>query len=97
MSAKGKNDRVVFSEGNYEKTIKKYALKSGAKTGISAFALRHSFATHPLEQETSLGYIRELLGHSGNKTAERLTHVCGWFLQKITSQLDKILNYNNLK
>ena len=53
-------------------------------------SLRHSLATHLLENETDLQYIQELLGHKSSKTTEIYTDVSNRDLNKIKSPLDML-------
>ena len=64
------------------------AQKVGINKKVSIHSLRHSFATHLLENGTDLRYIQELLGHKSSQTTEIYTHVTKFDLKRIQSPLD---------
>jgi len=73
-----------------EKVFENACKIAGIKKKVSIHCLRHSFATHLLENGTDIRYIQELLGHASSRTTEIYTHVAKRDFLKITSPLDKI-------
>jgi len=77
-----------YSATSVANILKKAALKAGIVKNVTPHMLRHSFATHLLEQGTDLRYIQELLGHNSSKTTEIYTHVSKRAIDKIKNPVD---------
>ncbi len=77
-----------YSATSVANILKKAAKKAGIRKTVTPHMLRHSFATHLLEQGTDLRYIQELLGHNSSKTTEIYTHVSKKAIDKIKNPID---------
>lgn len=85
-----KENPVPYSDRSIQAILKNAAKKAGIKKEITVHTLRHSFATHLLEQGVDLRYIQELLGHASSKTTEIYTHVTTKAFKNLKSPLDNL-------
>lgn len=68
--------------------VKKAAIRAGIKSKVSPHILRHSFASHLLEDGVDIRQIQSLLGHNSIKTTEIYTHVSTKQIKLIKNLLD---------
>jgi site-specific recombinase XerD len=66
------------------------AQAAGIKKRVSPHTLRHSFATHLLEQDTDIRVIQVLLGHAKLDTTALYTRVANTTIRTVTSPLDRL-------
>lgn len=83
-------DGGQYSVRSIQQIMQQAARKAGIKKKVSVHTLRHSFATHLLEQGTDLRYIQSLLGHESSKTTEIYTHITTKGFDQIVSPLDNL-------
>ena len=94
MALRDKNDFVFASERGgrltersaqmvFEKALKKCNINKET----TFHSLRHSFATHLLENGVDVRYVQELLGHQNIRTTQLYTKVTNPSLKKIKSPL----------
>lgn len=79
-----------LSDRSAQMVLKKAAQRVGITRRVTIHTLRHSFATHLLENGTDLRYIQSLLGHSSPKTTQVYTHITTRGFDQIQNPLDKL-------
>ena len=80
-----------YSAESIRQFIKRNCKTANINKVVTPHTLRHSYATHLLENGTDIRYIQSLLGHSRPETTMIYTHVQRKDLMKITNPLDTIV------
>jgi len=78
-------------ESGLQKAVKRAAKNAGIQKQVGCHTLRHSFATHMLENGVNIRVLQDLLGHADIKTTEIYTHVMKKDIDCLKSPLDKLL------
>lgn len=81
-----------YSVTSMSNILKYMAIAAGIKRNVHLHMLRHSFATHLLEDGKDIRYVQELLGHSSIKTTERYTHIISDALTTVKSPFDRMVS-----
>lgn len=86
----GQDKKSQYDENSLSSVLKQTLEKCKINKPVSLHWLRHSYATHLLENGTDLRYIQEILGHSSSRTTEIYTHVSNRNIQRISSPFDNL-------
>ena len=84
-----------YSPDTFSRTFKKILHKTNINKKLSCHSLRHSWATHMLEEGTNLRYLQVLLGHNSIATTAIYTHLIDFRKIEIKSPLDLIADKIN--
>ncbi|MEH6538359.1 MAG: site-specific tyrosine recombinase/integron integrase [Psychroserpens sp.] len=82
------NNQLPYSAESVRAFLKRNCKKAGITKRVTPHTLRHSYATHMLENGVNIRYIQTLLGHSRPETTMIYTHIRRQDLLEISNPLD---------
>ena len=88
----GRSKDKPICDTSVQKAFQRARERAGIGKEATVHTLRHSFATHLLEQGTDLRYIQEFLGHDSSKTTAIYTHAPKKAVDRIRNPIDDFLN-----
>lgn len=77
-----------YSARSIQEVFQKSVKAAGINKKVTVHSLRHSFATHLLDNGTDIRFIQELLGHSQLSTTQIYTHISPFSIKKVKSPFD---------
>jgi len=86
-----------YSTASIRSIFRKAVTKTDSNPWATVHTLRHSFATHCIENNVNLRHLQNMLGHNSPKTTELYTKTIQINNKNINSPLDNLLNNNNLQ
>ena len=92
----GRSNQYIFSKEkplttrNIQKIIKLTSKRAGIQKKVTPHTLRHSFATHLLENGTDIRIIQTMLGHSSLSTTQVYPHISSEQLKQVQNPLDML-------
>ena len=86
----GRNPVEPLSARQLGRVVRAAAQAAGINKRVSPHTLRHSFATHLLEQGVDVRVIQTLLGHAKLDTTALYTRVASTTIRAVTSPLDRL-------
>ena len=86
----GRDPLLAISTKQIWRAVSETAAAIGIEKRVSPHTLRHSLATHMLEQGVDIRVIQVVLGHAKLETTARYAHVASKVLRDVASPLDRL-------